>query len=97
MATRSKSRSESSALAERRGGPRQPTVSPATLTTDPVTLEGHTLNTSPGGVLLFAQGRLPVVLTIHGKAHRGWVVRAEPYERDTTAYAIQLLDRLDDE
>lgn len=61
----------------------------------PLELEGHTVNLSSAGVLLTAQGRLHVILSMKGQQYRGVLVRAYLGDDGKTAYAIQLTEALD--
>jgi hypothetical protein len=57
-----------------------------------VELHGQAINGSRTGVLLEAQGRLNVCLTINGREYRGWLARAYRVERNVYTYAIELED-----
>lgn len=61
----------------------------------PCQLDGQTLNLSRSGVLLEAEGKIPVTLTIKGERYRGVLVRAvQAVGSGLMTYAIQLTDTL---
>ncbi len=62
----------------------------------PLELEGYTVNLSSAGVLLTARGKIPVILDAKGHRYRGELVRAFAEDAGTTAYAIQLVEALDE-
>ncbi len=49
---------------------------PVSLATIDSTLDGQAINASREGVLLEAEGRLGLRVTIKGRDYRGWLVRA---------------------
>ncbi len=59
------------------------------------TLDGQAINASREGVLLEAEGRLGLRVTIKGRDYRGWLVRAQQNDGGKVAYAIELDDDLD--
>ncbi len=83
---------------ERRIAERQVAQFPVTLSiTGPVALTGQTLNLSRSGLLLEAQGRIPVAITLQGARYTGFLVRAaqnQSGEANTITIAIELVDLL---
>jgi hypothetical protein len=76
---------------------REETFIVSLIVTSPLELEGHTVNLSREGVLLTAQGKIPVILNMKGQHYRGVLVRAHPADGGKTAYAIQLTETVETE
>jgi hypothetical protein len=85
-------------MEERRSAERRVAQFPVTLSiTGPVALTGRTLNLSRSGLLLEAQGRIPVTITLEGTRYTGFLVRAlleQRGEENAITIAIQLVDTL---
>jgi len=85
-------------MEERRSAERRAAQFPVTLSiTGPVALTGQTLNLSRSGLLLEAQGRIPVAITLQGTRYTCFLVRAaqeQGGEGNTITIAIQLVDLL---
>jgi hypothetical protein len=78
-------------LNDRRQSQRREETFPARLVaSESKEIAGETINMSHGGVLLRANGRLPVVVSVLGKRYRGRLVRAVPQDSEITEYAIEL-------
>lgn len=81
---------------DRRASERRPVAAPVGIMMAAGSLEGETINISQNGALVRATGSISILLTYEGKEFRGRLVRATPIDSDTTAYAIQLDQTLDD-
>jgi hypothetical protein len=84
---------------ERRRAERRVAHFPVTLSiAGPVALNGQTLNLSRSGLLLEAQGQIPVTLTLQGSRCSGFLVRAQHKHvgENIMTLAIQLVDTLPD-
>ena len=83
-------------MEDRRGAERHTEHFPVAVMIDgPIGLDGQTLNLSRSGVLLEAQGKIPVTLTIKGERYQGVLVRAvQAIGSGLMTYAIQLTDTL---
>lgn len=57
-------------------------------------LEGETVNWSRSGILILAEGRISVQVSIDGHTYQGELVRAFPVDAGTTEYGIKLLTPL---
>jgi hypothetical protein len=57
-------------------------------------LEGETVNWSRSGILILAEGRISVQVSIDGHTYQGELVRAFPVNAGTTEYGIKLLTPL---
>ena len=76
---------------ERRRARRQDVTVPVSLSiTEPVDINGETVNFSNRGVLLLVRGRFSVTLGLKEKTYRGRLVRVLPIDSSTTACAIEL-------
>jgi hypothetical protein len=83
---------------ERRRSERQPrNLAVSIAVTEPIELEGQTVNLSTRGVLLRAQGQLPVLVRVRGKDYQGFLVRAFRVAPETTEYAVELLEAIEPE
>jgi hypothetical protein len=83
-------------MEERRAAERRPEHFPvAVMIEGPIGLDGQTLNLSRLGVLVEAEGKIPVTLTIKGERFQGVLVRAvQAVGSGLMTYAIQLTDCL---
>ena len=85
-------------MEERRRAQRRYVRFPVELSiTAPVALTGQTLNLSRSGLLLEAQGRIPVTITLEGTRYTGFLVRATQNQRgeeNAITIAIQMVDTL---
>jgi hypothetical protein len=78
---------------ERRNFPRLQISSAVSIDVpEAVELRGQAINASRTGVLVEAQGRLRVRVTISGHQYSGWLARAYRVELGTFSYAIELED-----
>jgi len=59
----------------------------------PLTLDGETVNYSANGVLIVAQGKIPIFVGFNGQNYRGFLVRASSVG-DQTSYGIELVEPL---
>ena len=74
----------------RRTGRRHETVPVSIGAAGRQAIDGQTVNFSLGGVLLRAEARIPVTVTLNGKRYEGRIVRAVPLDSGETEYAIEL-------
>lgn len=81
---------------DRRRAERRSVSFPVRLSVEqPAVLQGQTVNLSASGVLVTADGKIPVIVEINGVRYAGHLVRAMTIAGESTAYAIQVTETLD--